>query len=131
MVLNREESITAEEDEEQLIMRRLRNSVDSLRREYRSLDYKMQKMKGKAEQAKHQRESIELREDKVCICGEPVPFRAYIPKEEVIKYRKDQKDGGRLIYKGCQLNNRSMHNFRPTLGHFIHTYNVVYSTKIV
>jgi hypothetical protein len=35
----------------------------------------------------------------VCICGEPVPFRAYIPKEEVIKYRKDQKDGGRLIYK--------------------------------
>ena len=28
-----------------------------------------------------------------------MPFRAYIPQEEVIKYRKDQKTGGRLIYK--------------------------------
>ncbi len=48
-----------------MIMNEYRNSVDTLRREYRSLDYKMQKVKGKAEQAKHQRESIELTEDKV------------------------------------------------------------------
>merc|ERR1712242_226994 len=129
-VLPRRESITAEEDEEQLIMRRLRNSVDSLKREYRSLDYKMQKVKDKAQQAKHQRESIELHEDKVCIRGEPVPFRAYIPKEEVIKYRKDQKCGGRLIYKGCKLNNRVMHNFRPTVGQCIQVYDVVYATKV-
>ena len=40
------EDITAEEDEEQLIMRRLRNSVDELRRGYRALDYKMQRIKG-------------------------------------------------------------------------------------
>ena len=25
---------------------------------------------------------------------------------------QDQKAGGRMIYKGCKLNNRSMHNFR-------------------
>ena len=48
-----------------IIMNIYRNSVDTLRREYRSLDYKMQKVKGKAEQARHQRESIELTEDKV------------------------------------------------------------------
>jgi hypothetical protein len=59
------EEITAEEDEEQLIMRRLRNSVDELRREFRLLDYKMQRIKGKAEQAKDAREKIELHEDKV------------------------------------------------------------------
>jgi len=58
------EEITAEEDEEQLIMRRLRNSVDSLRREFRILDYKMQRVKGKAEEAKDTREKIELLEDK-------------------------------------------------------------------
>ncbi len=40
------DDITAEEDEEQLIMRRLRNSVDELRRGYRSLDYKMQRIIG-------------------------------------------------------------------------------------
>jgi hypothetical protein len=37
--------------------------------------------------------------NQICIRGEPVPFRAYIPKEEVIMYRKDQKAGGRLVYK--------------------------------
>ena len=37
--------------------------------------------------------------------------------DEVIQYRKDQKaGGGRLVYKGVKLNNRTMHNFRPTLG---------------
>jgi hypothetical protein len=59
------EEITPEEDEEQLIMRRLRNSVDELRREFRLLDYRMQKIKGKADQAKDARERIELHEDKV------------------------------------------------------------------
>ena len=44
-------------------------------------------------------------------------FQAYIPMDEVIQYRKDQKaGGGRLVYKGVKLNNRTMHNFRPTLG---------------
>merc|ERR1712211_234427 len=123
--------ITVEEDEEQLIMRRLRNSVDELRRGYRALDYRMQRIKGKADQAKEDLEKIELLEEKVCIRGEPVPFRAYIPKEEVIKYRKDQKGGSRLIYKGCKLNNRSLHNFRPTVGHFIQTYDICYATKVV
>ena len=37
--------------------------------------------------------------------------------DEVIQYRKDQKaGGGRLVYKGVKLNNRTMHNFRPTIG---------------
>ena len=58
------DEITAEEDEEQLIMRRLRNSVDELRRAFRLLDYRMQRVKGKAEQARDTRESIELNEDK-------------------------------------------------------------------
>ncbi len=39
--------------------------VDALRRELRMLDYKMQRVKVKAEQAKDTRESIELHEDKV------------------------------------------------------------------
>merc|ERR1712002_462791 len=124
------DEITAEEDEEQLIMRRLRNSMDELRRGYRALDYKMEKIKGKAEKAKDTRETIELYEEKVCIRGEPVPFRAYIPKEEVIQYRKDQKAGGRLIYKGCKLNNRSIHNFRPTIGQFVTTYDICYATRV-
>merc|ERR1712126_180305 len=125
------DTLTAEQDEEQIIMRRLRNSVDELRRGYRALHYKMDKIKSKASQAKHTRETIELCEEKVCIRGEPAPFRAYIPKEEVINYRKDQKAGGRLIYKGCKLNNRSMHNFRPTLGQFVATYDICYATKVV
>merc|ERR1712228_49816 len=105
-----------EEDEEQMLMRRLRNSVDSLKRDYRWLDYRMQRVVRKADQSKEGRMGIELNEEKVCVRGEPIPFRAYIPKEEVIKYKKDQKGGGRLIYKGCKLNNRSLHNFRPTIG---------------
>ena len=93
-------TITAEEDEEQMIMRRLRNSVDELKRGYRWLDYRMQRVKTKADQSKEQRESIELPEDKLSITGEPIPFKAYIPMEEVIQYRKDQKaGGGRLVYK--------------------------------
>ena len=44
-------------------------------------------------------------------------LQAYIPMDEVIQYRKDQKaGGGRLVYKGVKLNNRTMHNFRPTIG---------------
>ena len=40
--------------------------------------------------------------------------------DEVIQYRKEQKaGGGRLIYKGVKLNNRPMHNFRPTIGKHI------------
>merc|ERR1712198_73304 len=125
-----DKELTVEEDEEQLIMRRLRNSVDQLRREYRALDYRMQRVKSKAENARNERERIELVEDKVCVRGEPIPFRAYIPKEEVIMYRKDQKCGGRLIYKGCKLNNRSLHNYRPTVGHFVQTYDICYATKV-
>merc|ERR1712038_2244613 len=123
--------LTPEEDEERLIMRRMRNACDELQRGFRRLDYQMQRVKGKAEQAKDTREGIELLEDKVCIRGQPVPFRAYIPKEEVIKYRKDQKAGcGRLIYKGCKLNNRTMHNFRPTIGQFVQLYDVCYATTV-
>ena len=91
--------ISPEEDEEQMIMRRLRNSVDELKRGYRWLDYRMQRIKTKAEKSKEQRENIELPEDKLSIRGEPIPFKAYIPMDEVIQYRKDQKAGGRLIYK--------------------------------
>ena len=40
-------TITAEEDEEQLIMRRLRNSVDELQRGFRWLGYSMQRVKTK------------------------------------------------------------------------------------
>ena len=44
-------------------------------------------------------------------------LQAYIPMDEVIQYRKDQKaSGGRMVYKGIKLNNRTMHNFRPTIG---------------
>ena len=92
-------TITAEEDEEQMIMRRLRNSVDELKRGYRWLDYRMQRVITKAEQSKEKRESIELPEDKLSIRGEPIPFKAYIPMEEVIQYRKGGAGGGRLVYK--------------------------------
>ena len=44
--------------------------------------------------------------------------------DEVIQYRKDQKaGGGRLVYKGVKLNNRTMHNFRPTIG-TVNTYGI-------
>lgn len=44
--------------------------------------------------------------------------------DEVIQYRKDQKaGGGRLVYKGVKLNNRTMHNFRPTIG-TVNTFGV-------
>ena len=127
-------TISPEEDEEQMIMRRLRNSCDELRRGYRWLDYRMQRVKQKAQQSRENRENIELPEEKVSVRGEPIPFKvmktkirkslipsdlqAYIPMDEVIQYRKDQKasGGGRMVYKGIKLNNRTMHNFRPTIG---------------
>ena len=126
-------TISPEEDEEQMIMRRLRNSCDELRRGYRWLDYRMQRVKQKAQQSRENRENIELPEEKVSVRGEPIPFKvmktkirkslipsdlqAYIPMDEVIQYRKDQKaSGGRMVYKGIKLNNRTMHNFRPTIG---------------
>merc|ERR1711868_326913 len=84
-------TITPEEDEEQMIMRRLRNSCDELKRGYRWLDYRMQRVKQKAEQSRENRENIELPEEKVSIRGEPIPFKAYIPMDEVIQYRKDQR----------------------------------------
>ena len=71
--------LTPEEDEEQLIMRRMRNSVDELRRGYRLLiilispltmlvdrwlDYRMQRVKTKAADSKDIREGIELFEEK-------------------------------------------------------------------
>merc|ERR1712113_631844 len=79
-------TISPEEDEEQMIMRRLRNSCDELRRGYRWLDYRMQRVKQKADQSKEQRENIELPEEKVSVRGEPIPFKAYIPMDEVIQY---------------------------------------------
>ena len=48
-----------------MVVYHCRNSVDELKRGYRALDYKMQRVKGKAEQAKDTREGIELEEDKV------------------------------------------------------------------
>merc|ERR1712026_50858 len=124
-------TISPEEDEEQMIMRRLRNSCDELRRGYRWLDYRMQRVKQKADQSKEQRENIELPEEKVSVRGEPIHFKAYIPMDEVIQYRKDQKaGGGRLIYKGIKLNNRTMHNFRPTIGQFVSTYNICFATRV-
>merc|ERR1712003_263899 len=124
-------AITPEEDEEQMIMRRLRNSCDELKRGYRWLDYRMQRVKQKADQSKEQRENIELPEEKVSVRGEPIPFKAYIPMDEVIQYRKDQKaGGGRLVYKGVKLNNRTMHNFRPTIGQFVSTYNICFATRV-
>merc|ERR1712176_24842 len=129
-MLDDKKVLTAEEDEEQLIMRRLRNSMDELKRGYRLLDYRMQSVVSKASDLKDKREKIELHEEKTCIRGQPIPFRAYIPKEEVIKYRKDQKGGGRLIYKGLKLNNRSLHNFRPTIGHYTHAFNIDYFTTV-
>merc|ERR1711892_1129819 len=90
--------LTPEEDEEQLVMRRMRNSVAELKREMRILDYKMQRVKVKANQ---QREKIELHEGTVCMTGEPSPFRAFIPQEEVVQSRR--------VYKGCTINNRALH----------------------
>merc|ERR1712241_97075 len=57
-------TISPEEDEEQMIMRRLRNSCDELRRGFRWLDYRMQRVKQKAEQSRENRENIELPEEK-------------------------------------------------------------------
>ena len=68
--------ITVEEDEEQMIMRRLRNSVDELKRGYRWLDYRMQKVKDKADRAREQRESIELKEEMISTRGEPIDWAA-------------------------------------------------------
>merc|ERR1712059_111366 len=110
--------------------RTLTAEVDEAKRGFRWLDYRMQRVKDKAEQSKEVREKIELNEEKVSIRGEPIPFRAYIPKEEVIMYRKDQKCGGRMIYKGCKLNNRSMHNFRPTIGQFTSLYSISFVTRV-
>ena len=86
-------TITAEEDEEQMIMRRLRNSVDELQRGYRWLGYRMERVKSKAEESRYQRERIELMEEMVSIRGEP----GSIPQEEETKSKKT--GGGRLVYK--------------------------------
>ena len=89
---------------------------------FRWLDYRMQRVKQKAEKSKEERENIELPEEKISVRGEPIPFKvcprkniciphssdikisyfqAYIPMDEVIQYRKDQKaGGGRMVYKG-------------------------------
>merc|ERR1712060_281328 len=119
------EERTVEEDEEQLVMRRLRNSVDDLRRGLRHLTYKMEKVKVKAEKSREHREKIELLGGTISLAGEPTPFRAYVPQGEMIKYGQDSKSGSkapRLMYKGCKLNNRSLHNFRPIIGGYIATF---------
>ena len=43
---------------------------------FRWLDYRMQRVKQKADQSKEQRENIELPEEKVSVRGEPIPFKA-------------------------------------------------------
>ena len=57
----------------------------------------------KADQSCAIRRNIELCEGTISIAGEPSPFKAYVPQDEVIKYRKDQgvssASTGRLIYK--------------------------------
>ena len=107
--------LTPEEDEEQLIMRRMRNSVDELRRGYRFLfiilisfliidiiicimvmsmvlffvillsllatrwlDYRMQRVKTKANDSKDIREGIELFEEKVINDGTECAMEAMI-----------------------------------------------------
>merc|ERR1711988_1019486 len=72
-------AITPEEDEEQMIMRRLRNSCDELKRGYRWLDYRMQRVKQKADQSKEQRENIELPEEKFQSEGNPFLSRLTFP----------------------------------------------------
>merc|ERR1712106_1244997 len=106
--------LTPEEDEEQLVMRRMRNSVAELKREMRILDYKMQRVKVKANQAKEQREKIELNEGTVCMTGEPSPFRAFIPQDEVVQSRRVYKVFiffkmliDLLTWQGCTINNRT------------------------
>ena len=121
MVTDWSEERTVEEDEEQLVMRRLRNSVDDLRRGLRHLTYKvrptvqsgsdltarslifqMEKVKVKAEKSREHREKIELLEGTISLAGEPTPFRAYVPQGEMIKYGQDSKSGSkapRLMYK--------------------------------
>ena len=167
--------ISAEEDEEALIMRRLRNASDSLKRGLKGLEYKvclkwnnfscsishpyhftvckqrngsvvwisnfdqfdqMERVRRKADQSRAIRQNIELCEGTISIAGEPSPFKAYVPQDEVIKYRQDQggnsASAGRLIYKvcdiftdiakmikllqSCRLNNRSLSLFRIGYG---------------
>merc|ERR1712179_132323 len=63
-------TITAEEDEEQMIMRRLRNNVDELQRGYRWLGYMMKRVKSKAGESRYQRECIELMKEMVSTANE-------------------------------------------------------------
>eukprot|EP00091_Calanus_sinicus_P009995 TRINITY_DN23227_c0_g1_i1.p1 TRINITY_DN23227_c0_g1~~TRINITY_DN23227_c0_g1_i1.p1 ORF type:complete len:130 (+),score=45.14 TRINITY_DN23227_c0_g1_i1:92-481(+) len=123
-------TITPEEDEEQLIMRRLRNSVDELKRGTGGWTSGC-RGKSKAEDSKEQREGIELLEEKVSTRGEPSHFQAEPPAEEGTQCRKKQKAGdGRLVYKGCKLNNRFLNNYRPTIGQFVTTYGLCYATRL-
>merc|ERR1712241_363252 len=129
---NTREMVT-DASEEQLVMRRLRNSEDDLKRGLRHLTYKMEKVKWKAEKSREHREKIELLEGTISLAGEPTPFRAYVPQGEITKYGQDSKSGAkapRLMYKGCKLNNRSLHNFRPIIGGYIATFGISYATKI-
>ena len=67
----------------------------------------MERVRLKADQSRAIRQNIELCEGTISIAGEPSPFKAYIPQDEVIKYRKDQggssASSGRLIYKVNEL----------------------------
>ena len=64
-------------------------------------DAQMERVRGKADQCRHARECVELCDVSVLVAGEPSPFRAYIPQEEAVRYRRDQRTGatGRMIYK--------------------------------
>ena len=96
----------------------------------------MERVRLKADQSRAIRQNIELCEGTISIAGEPSPFKAYVPQDEVIKYRQDQggnsASAGRLIYKvcdiftdiakmikllqSCRLNNRSLSLFRIGYG---------------
>merc|ERR1711942_539299 len=96
-------TITAEEDEEQMIMRRLRNSVDELQRGYRWLGYRMDRVMSKAEESRYQRERIELMEEMVSIRGEPGNYLTDIPKEEETKSKKTHQQGSGKCMTGCLM----------------------------
>ena len=87
-------TISPEEDEEQMIMRRLRNSCDELRRGFRWLDYRMQRVKQKAEQSRENRENIELPEEKVSVRGEPIPFKVKSKQSNVNELHHDVQHPG-------------------------------------
>ena len=61
----------------------------------------MERVRVKADQSRDKRQSIELCEENISIAGQPSPFKAFVPQDDVINYRDDKKScvSGRLEYK--------------------------------